>query len=138
MRALRFDHFGDPHVLQVAELADPVAGDGQAVIAVKAASVNPSDVKNVVAATMTTVSKRDTPRNNGFQRTDGYHVVVFSSAAAAVPLRPTTIAHQLIDAIRVVGAALHRPPARRHYRERNSRLERFFERTLMAREICRL
>ena len=110
MRALRFDHFGDPHVLQVAELADPVAGDGQAVIAVKAASVNPSDVKNVVAATMTTVSKRDTPRNNGFQRTDGYHVVVFSSAAAAVPLRPTTIAHQLIDAIRVVGAALHRPP----------------------------
>jgi hypothetical protein len=63
---------------------------------------------------------------------------MFSSVAAAVPLRATTIAHQLIDAIRVVGAALHRPLARRHYPECNSRLERFFERTLMAREMCRL
>lgn len=58
MRALRFDHFGDPHVLQVAELADPVAGDGQAVIAVKAASVNPSDVKNVAGAFPATVLPR--------------------------------------------------------------------------------
>jgi hypothetical protein len=138
MRALRFDHFGDPQVLQVAELVDPITGDGQAVIAVNVASMNPPDAKIVVPATMTTVCKRDTASDTGFQLTDGYHVVRFSSAAAAVPLRPTTIAQQLIDAIRVVGAALHRPPARRHYRERNSRLERFFERTLMAREICRL
>jgi NADPH:quinone reductase-like Zn-dependent oxidoreductase len=50
MRALHFDRFGDPHVLQVAEIADPVAENGQAVIAVKAASVNPSDVKNVAGA----------------------------------------------------------------------------------------
>jgi NADPH:quinone reductase len=47
MRALRFDRFGDPHVLSLAELPDPVAGDGEAVVAVKAASVNPSDLKNV-------------------------------------------------------------------------------------------
>jgi NADPH2:quinone reductase len=47
MRALRFDHFGDPHVLHVTEIADPVAENGQAVIAVRAASVNPSDVRNV-------------------------------------------------------------------------------------------
>lgn len=58
MRALRFDHFGDPDVLQVPELADPVAGDGQAVIAVKAASVNPSDVKNVAGAFPATVLPR--------------------------------------------------------------------------------
>jgi NADPH:quinone reductase len=58
MRALRFDHFGDPHVLHVAEIADPVAEDGQAVIAVKAASVNPSDVRNVAGAMDGTVLPR--------------------------------------------------------------------------------
>ena len=58
MRALRFDRFGDPHVLHVAEIADPAAENGQAVIAVKAASVNPSDVKNVAGAIPTTVLPR--------------------------------------------------------------------------------
>jgi NADPH:quinone reductase-like Zn-dependent oxidoreductase len=47
MHALRFDHFGDPHVLHLAEMPDPVAGEGEAVIAVKSSSVNPSDLKNV-------------------------------------------------------------------------------------------
>ncbi|MFI9273270.1 zinc-binding alcohol dehydrogenase family protein [Kitasatospora sp. NPDC052896] len=50
MRALRFDRFGDPDVLHVADLPDPVADDGEAVIAVKAASVNPSDLRNVAGA----------------------------------------------------------------------------------------
>jgi NADPH:quinone reductase len=58
MRALRFDRFGDPQVLQVAEIADPVADNGQAVIAVQAASVNPSDVKNVAGAFPATVLPR--------------------------------------------------------------------------------
>ena len=44
MRALRFDRFGDPAVLQVTDLFDPT---GEAVIRIRAASVNPSDVKNV-------------------------------------------------------------------------------------------
>jgi NADPH:quinone reductase len=47
VHALRFDHFGDPHVLYLASLPDPVAEPDEAVIAVKAASVNPSDLKNV-------------------------------------------------------------------------------------------
>ena len=47
MRALRFDHFGDPHVLYLASLPDLVAQPDEAVISVKAASVNPSDLKNV-------------------------------------------------------------------------------------------
>ncbi|QXE33852.1 zinc-binding alcohol dehydrogenase family protein [Streptomyces sp. GMY02] len=47
MRALRFDRFGDPHVLHLVDLPDPVAQRGDAVIAVKAASVNPSDLKNI-------------------------------------------------------------------------------------------
>ncbi|MEV6737154.1 zinc-binding alcohol dehydrogenase family protein [Streptomyces sp. NPDC051104] len=47
MRALRFDRFGGPDVLRTAELPDPIATEGTAVVAVRAASVNPSDVKNV-------------------------------------------------------------------------------------------
>jgi NADPH:quinone reductase len=50
MRALRFDHFGDPAVLQVMDLPDPLGSPGEAVIRVHAASVNPSDVKNVAGA----------------------------------------------------------------------------------------
>ncbi|HZE67868.1 MAG TPA: zinc-binding alcohol dehydrogenase family protein [Sporichthyaceae bacterium] len=58
MRALRFDRFGGPDVLEVADVPDPVAGDGFAVIAVKAASVNPSDVKNVAGAMEWTILPR--------------------------------------------------------------------------------
>jgi NADPH:quinone reductase len=50
MRALRFDVFGPPSVLRLADVADPVAGAGFAVVRVTAASINPSDVKNVAGA----------------------------------------------------------------------------------------
>ena len=50
MRALRFDTFGDPSVLHLADVADPAAGLGFAVVRVTAASINPSDVKNVAGA----------------------------------------------------------------------------------------
>jgi hypothetical protein len=59
--------------------------------------------------------------------------VVFSTAAAISPRRPST-SRRLIDSIRVVGAALHRPPARRHYPQRFS----FLEDSRMAREMDRL
>jgi hypothetical protein len=59
---------------------------------------------------MTTVTERDTVNDAGSQLTDGYHMVMFSTAAAAVPSRPATITRRLIDAIRVVGATLLRPP----------------------------
>lgn len=42
---------------------------------------------------------------------------------AAIPLRPKKFTRRLIDAIRVVGAALHPPSARRHYPRRVSYLE---------------
>lgn len=58
MRALRFDRFGDPAVLQVANLPDPVETPQEAVIRVEAASVNPSDVKNVAGAMEGTVLPR--------------------------------------------------------------------------------
>jgi NADPH:quinone reductase len=58
MLALRFDHFGDPGVLEVAELPDPAPTAAEAVIAVEAASVNPSDVKNVAGNMQGTVLPR--------------------------------------------------------------------------------
>lgn len=59
--------------------------------------------------------------------------VVFSTAAA-ISSRPASLSRRLFDAIRVVGAALYRPPARRHYPQRFS----WFEESLMAREMDRL
>jgi len=59
--------------------------------------------------------------------------VVFSTAAATSS-RPASISRRLIEAIRVVGAALYRPPARRHYPQRIS----YFEQSRVAREMDRL
>jgi hypothetical protein len=59
--------------------------------------------------------------------------VVFSTAAA-MSSRPASISRRLIDAIRVVGAAMQPRPARRHYPPRNSCLED----SRMAREMDRL
>ena len=50
MRALRFTEFGDPDVLHVTDIADPAATAEEAVIRIEAASVNPSDVKNVAGS----------------------------------------------------------------------------------------
>ena len=58
MLALRFDRFGDPGVLSVAGVRDPVATATDAVIKVHAASVNPSDVKNVAGEMQGTVLPR--------------------------------------------------------------------------------
>jgi NADPH2:quinone reductase len=58
MRALRFDHFGGPAVLQVVDVPDPVGTPQDAVIRVDAASVNPSDVKNVAGGMEGTVLPR--------------------------------------------------------------------------------
>jgi NADPH:quinone reductase len=56
MRAVRFKSFGDPSVLELAEVAAPAIAVTMALVRVMAASVNPSDVKNV-AGTM----KQTTP-----------------------------------------------------------------------------
>src|SRR5579871_6527993 len=47
MRALRFERFGDPSALAVVDLPDPRPDGNTAVVRIAAASVNPSDVKNV-------------------------------------------------------------------------------------------
>jgi NADPH2:quinone reductase len=47
MRAILFDRFGGPEVLGLATLPDPRREADTAIVSVKAASINPSDVKNV-------------------------------------------------------------------------------------------
>ncbi len=44
MRAVRFDEYGGVDVLEVREVEDPVAGPGEALVAVKAAGTNPGEV----------------------------------------------------------------------------------------------
>jgi NADPH:quinone reductase-like Zn-dependent oxidoreductase len=47
MKSLRFTAFGPPSVLRFEEVAIPEPGEGEALIRVKAAAVNPSDIGNV-------------------------------------------------------------------------------------------
>jgi len=63
VRALRFSEFGDPGVLRTDEVPDPVATAEDAVVRVAAASVNPSDVKNVAGSMDWTVLPRTPGRD---------------------------------------------------------------------------
>jgi NADPH:quinone reductase-like Zn-dependent oxidoreductase len=47
MKALRFTQFGPPSVLRIEEMPVPEPGEGEALVQVKAAAINPSDYKNV-------------------------------------------------------------------------------------------
>lgn len=58
MRALHFAEFGGPDTLTVVEHPDPVAGADEAIVRVEAASINPSDVKNVAGAMAQTTLPR--------------------------------------------------------------------------------
>jgi NADPH:quinone reductase-like Zn-dependent oxidoreductase len=58
MRALRFEAFGSPSVLELADIASPAANDNTALVRVIAASINPSDVKNVAGAMKQTTLPR--------------------------------------------------------------------------------
>jgi len=47
MKALRFSEFGSPTVLGIEGVAIPEPGEGEALVRVKAAAINPSDIGNV-------------------------------------------------------------------------------------------
>jgi NADPH:quinone reductase len=47
MKALRFAEFGPPSVLRIEEVAIPAPGEGEALVRVKAAGINPSDIGDV-------------------------------------------------------------------------------------------
>jgi NADPH:quinone reductase-like Zn-dependent oxidoreductase len=44
MKAVRFDEYGGVDVLEVREVEDPLAGPGEALVAVKAAAINPGEI----------------------------------------------------------------------------------------------
>jgi hypothetical protein len=50
MRAIQFKAFGDPSVLELTEVPAPAVCETMAMVRVMAASINPSDVKNVAGA----------------------------------------------------------------------------------------
>jgi NADPH2:quinone reductase len=47
MKALRFAEFGPPSVLRIEEVAIPEPGEGEALVHVQAAAINPSDIGDV-------------------------------------------------------------------------------------------
>ena len=63
MLAVRFKQFGPPDVLEAVDVPMPIAGPGSALVHVTAASVNPSDVKNVAGAMEGTVLPRTPGRD---------------------------------------------------------------------------
>jgi NADPH:quinone reductase len=123
MRALRFDHYGDPHVLDVTDLPGPAAQPGDAVITVKAASVNPSDLANVgghlPSTTLPRVPGRDfagivtrgpqdwvgaevwgTGGDVGMTR-DGSHEEMLAIPAAALARKPAKLSFEEASAVGV-------------------------------------
>lgn len=63
MRALRFAEFGPPSVLRIEEVAIPEPGEGEALIQVKAAAINPSDIGNVAGRFKNTTLPRTPGRD---------------------------------------------------------------------------
>ena len=63
MKAVRFTRHGKPDVLHVEDVPDLTAGDGEAVVRIEAASINPSDVKNVAGAMEQTTLPRTPGRD---------------------------------------------------------------------------
>jgi NADPH:quinone reductase-like Zn-dependent oxidoreductase len=63
MKALRFAEFGPPSVLRIEEVAIPEPGKGEAVVHVKAAAINPSDIGNVAGRFKSTTLPRTPGRD---------------------------------------------------------------------------
>lgn len=113
MRAIRFETFGDPSVLKQAEIAAPSVDEDTALVRVMAASINPSDVKNVAGAmhqtTLPRIPGRDfagvvemgppgwlgatvwgTGGDVGFTR-DGSHAELLAVPVASLRRKPETL-----------------------------------------------
>jgi NADPH2:quinone reductase len=63
MKALRFAEFGPPSVLRIQEVAIPEPGEGEALVQLKAAAINPSDIGNVAGRFKTTTLPRTPGRD---------------------------------------------------------------------------
>src|ERR1700685_118223 len=63
MKALRFSEFGTPSVLRIEEVAIPDPGEGEALVRVKAAGINPSDIGDVAGRFKKTILPRTPGRD---------------------------------------------------------------------------
>jgi NADPH2:quinone reductase len=63
MRALRFAQFGPPSVLRSEEIAIPEPGEGEALVQVKVAAINPSDIADVAGRFKNTTLPRTPGRD---------------------------------------------------------------------------
>lgn len=123
MKAIQFKSFGSPEVLDYIDLPTPQADADNVVVQVKAASVNPSDVKNVSGHFGHTVLPRTPGRDFsgvvvdgpqawlgaevwgtggdiGFTR-DGTHAEFIKVPLAALSRKPKTLSHAEASAIGV-------------------------------------
>ena len=123
MKAIQFKSFGSPDVLDYTDLPTPQADAENVVVQVKAASVNPSDVKNVSGHFGHTVLPRTPGRDFsgvvvdgpqawlgaevwgtggdiGFTR-DGTHAEFIKVPLAALSRKPKTLSHAEASAIGV-------------------------------------
>ncbi len=123
MRALRFFEFGDPSKLSLVDRPDPRADATSAVVRIVAASVNPSDVKNVAGQMEGTVLPRvpgrdfsgvveDGPRewvgaavwgtggDIGFSE-DGTHAERIAFPIAALAKKPANLEHDVAATVGV-------------------------------------
>src|SRR6202166_5036684 len=113
MRALQIKAFGDPGVLDLVEVPDPGADAATAIVRIEAASINPSDVKNVAGAMRQTTLPRIPGRDyagvveagpaewigaavwgtggaTGFTR-DGTHAEMIAVPVASLRRKPDTL-----------------------------------------------
>ena len=116
MRAIEFRQFGDPSVLHQVERPDPHATESTAVVRIEAASINPSDVKNVAGRMSQTTLPRIPGRDYsgvvvdgpaewigvpvwgsggdaGFTR-DGTHAELIEVPRASLVRKPEALTHE--------------------------------------------
>jgi NADPH:quinone reductase len=123
MRALRFHNFGSPSsVLRFGEIPTPTASDGELLVQLRAAAINPSDVWNVEGRFSQTTLPRTPGRdfsgivssegqNSGKEvwgtgpglglTRDGAHAEYISVPAEFVALKPETLSFEQAAAIGV-------------------------------------
>jgi NADPH:quinone reductase len=71
MKALRFAKFGPPSVLQIEEVAIPEPGKGEALVQVKAAALNPSNIGDVAGRFKITALPRTQAKASCHMRANG-------------------------------------------------------------------